>query len=42
MSFDRELLSQARPAYDIGEQLSRGGMGVVISGQHRPSAAGAR
>jgi serine/threonine protein kinase len=35
MSFDRELLAAALPAYDIGEQLGRGGMGVVISGQHR-------
>jgi serine/threonine protein kinase len=35
MSFDRELLSEALPAYDIGEQLGEGGMGVVVSGQHR-------
>jgi serine/threonine protein kinase len=35
MSFDRELLAAALPAYDIGEQLGRGGMGEVISGQHR-------
>jgi serine/threonine protein kinase len=35
MSFDRELLSHALPAYDIGDQLGQGGMGVVISGQHR-------
>jgi serine/threonine protein kinase len=35
MSFDRELLSNALPAYDIGEELGSGGMGVVVSGQHR-------
>jgi len=35
MSFDRELLSDALPAYDIGEELGQGGMGVVVSGQHR-------
>jgi hypothetical protein len=33
MSIDRELLSSALPAYDIGEELGQGGMGVVISGQ---------
>ena len=35
MSFDRELLSNALPAYDIGEELGQGGMGVVVAGQHR-------
>jgi serine/threonine-protein kinase len=35
MSFDRELLSNALPAYDIGGELGQGGMGVVVSGQHR-------
>jgi len=35
MAFDRELLSNALPAYDIGEELGAGGMGVVVSGQHR-------
>jgi Protein kinase domain len=35
MSFDRELLSSALPAYDIGEELGQGGMGVVVAGQHR-------
>ena len=35
MNFDRALLSNALPAYDIGEELGQGGMGVVVSGQHR-------
>ena len=35
MNFDRELLGNALPAYDIGEELGQGGMGVVVSGQHR-------
>jgi Protein kinase domain len=35
MSFDWELLAAALPAYDIGAQLGEGGMGVVVSGQHR-------
>ena len=35
MSLDRELLGNALPAYDIGEELGQGGMGVVVSGQHR-------
>jgi len=35
MSIDRELLSKALPAYDIGDELGQGGMGVVVSGQHR-------
>ena len=35
MNFDRELLSNALPAYDIGDELGQGGMGVVVSGQHR-------
>lgn len=35
MSFDRELLSSALPAYDIGEELGAGGMGLVVAGQHR-------
>src|ERR1700680_2953149 len=35
MNFDRDLLSSALPAYDIGEELGQGGMGVVVSGQHR-------
>jgi serine/threonine-protein kinase len=35
VSFDRELLSDALPAYEIGEPLGQGGMGVVVSGQHR-------
>jgi serine/threonine protein kinase len=35
MSVDRELLTAALPAYDIGDELGQGGMGVVISGQHR-------
>ena len=35
MNFDRELLSSVLPAYEIGEELGQGGMGVVVSGQHR-------
>ena len=35
MNFDRELLSTVLPAYDIGDELGQGGMGVVVSGQHR-------
>ena len=35
MNFDRELLSSALPAYEIGGELGQGGMGVVVSGQHR-------
>ena len=35
MNFDRELLGAALPAYEIGGELGQGGMGVVVSGQHR-------
>ena len=35
MSLDRELLANALPAYAIGDELGQGGMGVVVSGQHR-------
>ena len=35
MNFDPELLSVALPAYEIGGELGQGGMGVVVSGQHR-------
>ena len=35
MNFDRELLGSVLPAYDIGDELGQGGMGVVVSGQHR-------
>ena len=35
MNFDRELISSALPAYDVGDELGQGGMGVVVSGQHR-------
>ncbi|MGO9190182.1 MAG: serine/threonine-protein kinase [Streptosporangiaceae bacterium] len=35
MNFDRELLSAVLPAYEIGGELGQGGMGVVVSGQHR-------
>ena len=35
MSVDRELLSSVLPAYDIGDELGKGGWGVVVSGQHR-------
>ena len=35
MSVDRELLSSVLPAYEIGDELGKGGWGVVVSGQHR-------
>ncbi len=35
MSLDLEHLRNALPAYDIGDELGQGGMGVVVSGQHR-------
>ena len=35
MSLDLEHLRSALPAYDIGDELGQGGMGVVVSGQHR-------
>src|SRR5436189_7898 len=31
----REPLSEALPAYDIGEELGRGAWGVVLEGEHR-------
>ena len=32
---DLDKVAHALPAYDIGNELGRGAMGVVISGQHR-------
>ena len=35
MTDDLELIAEALPAYEVGEELGRGAWGVVISGQHR-------
>ncbi len=35
MTIDRELLGRVLPAYEIGDELGRGGFGSVVSGQHR-------
>ena len=35
MTVDRELLGRVLPAYEIGDELGRGGFGSVVSGQHR-------
>ena len=35
MSLDRELVVEALPSYDIGEEIGRGGWGVVLAGRHR-------
>jgi serine/threonine protein kinase len=35
MPNDRDLLAEALPAYDIGEELGRGAWGVVVAGRHR-------
>lgn len=34
MSVDEDLVSAALPAYEVGEQLGRGGCGIVLSGRH--------
>ena len=35
MTVDRHLLGRVLPAYEIGDELGRGGFGSVVSGQHR-------
>ena len=35
MLFDRALLAAALPQYEVGEQLGRGGFGVVVQGRHK-------
>ena len=35
MSLDRDLVASALERYDVGEELGRGGCGVVLSGRHR-------
>jgi serine/threonine-protein kinase len=32
---DRDLISSALPAYEVGDELGKGGFGVVVSGRHR-------
>jgi serine/threonine protein kinase len=32
---DRDLISGALPAYEVGDELGQGGWGVVVSGRHR-------
>jgi len=35
MTLDRRLVMDALPNYEIGEEIGRGGWGVVLSGEHR-------
>jgi hypothetical protein len=35
MSADREILEASLPGYEIGDELGRGGWGVVVHGRHR-------
>ena len=35
MTLDREHVARALPGYDVGEEIGRGGWGVVIRAQHR-------
>lgn len=35
MTLDRERVSAALPAYEVGGELGRGGWGVVLEGRHR-------
>ncbi len=35
MALDQELLAAALPRYEIGEEIGRGGWGIVLSGRHR-------
>jgi serine/threonine-protein kinase len=35
MALDSELIARALPQYEVGEEIGRGGWGVVIRGRHR-------
>lgn len=35
MALDQELLEAALPRYEIGEEIGRGGWGIVLRGRHR-------
>jgi serine/threonine-protein kinase len=35
VNVDRDLISGALPAYEVGGELGQGGFGVVVSGRHR-------
>ncbi|MBI2705654.1 MAG: protein kinase [Actinobacteria bacterium] len=35
MALDRRLVVDALPSYEIGEEIGRGGWGVVLAGRHR-------
>jgi serine/threonine protein kinase len=35
MALERDQVAQALPSYELGEELGRGGWGVVLSAQHR-------
>ena len=35
MTLDREWAIEALPGYEIGDELGRGGWGVVFAGRHR-------
>ncbi|CAN5181316.1 hypothetical protein BH18ACT4_BH18ACT4_16100 [soil metagenome] len=34
MILERELVTEALPAYEVGGELGRGGFGVVLAGRH--------
>jgi hypothetical protein len=35
VSLDRDIVAEALPAYDLGDELGRGAYGVVLAGTHR-------